>query len=779
MKTMSYLLISLTVWAVPAKAQILLVDYGPDHGSNVYNTSVFSGWDQVTISPTTAYMDAGENSGTALPVVPPDSSQFSNFTCITGNPRPFVRGERLLISWYNNTDSQIEFNPLLSFLDEDNPVNEAGELQWFIVGLNENFYLEPSEVITTYYDITDETNAAVMIPPSAGNHSLLNICSNSMQPGLILDKIEIGLSDTIAPAVPQNLTVVKATSNSISLQWDAAADNPGGDGLSHYDIFMNGLHFGVSQTNQFTAYLLEAGTQYMVQVRAVDNNRNASALSPALQQQTTGADYGTQLLDPQTALVYMGAFKLPEEGIGSDFNYMDGDPAYFPLGDPENTDDFPGSIFIAGDATHRMVAEISIPEPVISPDKNLDDLNTSTYLQNFADIASPNIQYEEWGWKRGPALEYLPAQAGQSQGYLYSCHGEYYAWSGQRFNSYGACNTDLSNPSPVGGWLIGPPDGMQAPHYMTIITFNFALPTAINNHLLVAGGSRPGNLHNGPSLVAYSPWNDGTPLPPNNTYLNFTPLLLYEDDYGTAWLNGHGYCDYWYGGSWVNAGTKQSIVVSGAKGRGREWYGYNNGESTFNIMMNIPTPEEPEDHGPRQSFAQAMLLFYNPQEILDVASGSLQTWEPQPYAVLQLEEQFYYPNNHNPEYISEFKGAGGMAYDSDRNLLYVFEKGVTGNDNSVSIVHVWRVETQGTSIGNHQLNMPSIHYNGIELCIFHKEFSGAAKVEIFSASGMLIHTYTSQNSRHHCKRLHLSAGFYLVQVKIGDLFAIQKFIVNP
>jgi len=774
MKTITKLLIIFSFLFSTTEAQQLLVDFGHDPASNVYNTAIFPGWDQVSISSTTAYMDAGQHSGTTLPAVPPDSSQFSNFTRITGNSRPFVRGDRLLISWYNNTTSQIEFNPLLSFQDEDHPVNEPGESPWYIIGLYENYYIEPGEVLITAYDITDETNAGSMIEPSAGNHSLLNICDNIIEPGLILDKIEIGLADTIAPATPQNLAVLEATSNSITIHWDAVVDNPGGDGLSHYDIFLNDLHFGVSQSNQFTAHLLEAGEPYNIQLRAVDNNRNASALSPAIQQQTSVSDYGDQLINPQSALLYLGAFKLPEEGIGSDFNYMDGDPAYFPLGDPANTDEYPGSLFIAGDATHRMVAEISIPVPVISPDKNLDDLNKANFLQDFADIASPNIQYEEWGWKRGPALEYLPAQAGQTQGYLYSCHGEYYAWSGQRFNSFGACNTNLSNPSPVGGWFIGPPDGMQPPHYMTMITFNFALPFPIDGHLLVAGGSRPGNLHNGPSLVAYSPWNDGSPLPPNNTYLGYTPLLLYEDDFGTAWLNGHGYCDYWYGGSWISAGPQQSVVISGAKGRGREWYGYNNGESTFNIMMNVPTPEEPEDHGPRQSFAQAMLLFYDPQELLDVAAGSLQTYEPQPYAVLSLEEQFYYPNNHDPEYISAFKGAGGMAVDTDRNLIYLFEKGVTGDDNSVMLVHMWQVETptwMQEATGHEGIEITIDQYG---LHIQDHQPGDGGTVEVFTPNGQLIRQFalTGQLSVH-CD-FQFQPGIYLLRVSKATGVSTQK-----
>ena len=761
-----------------AYPQSLLVDFGASAASNIYNTAAFPGWDNVSISPTTQYVTGGGISGTCLTSF--QSDPYSNFTCISGTARNFVRGERVFLSWYNNSANSVEFNPLMSFTDNNNPLNSPGEPLWFIVGKYDNYWIEPGQLLVTHYDITDASDAGEIFPMSQGIYSMLNVCVNTGEPGLILDKIEIGTADTIPPSIPQNLQLTQTTSVSISLSWDPVTDNAGGDGFSHYEIFVNDNLFGLSETEQFTAHLLEAGTNYSFRVRSVDNNRNCSQRSATLSAGTAPAAYGWNLFDPREHFTYKGAFRLPEGGVGTDFNYMNGDPAYYPDGDPANTDDYPGSLFLAGDATHRFVAEISIPEPVISPTKNLEELNLATFLQDFADVASPNITYEEWGWKKGPAIEYLPAQTGQSQGYLYTCHGEYYAWSGDRFNSYGACNTDLSNPSPVGGWFIGPSsNGMLEPQYMTIISFNFALPQAIDGHLLVAGGSRPGYLHNGPTLVAYSPWNDGTPLPQNNTELGFTPLLMYDDDGGENFLNGYGYCDYWYGGAWIELGSRESLVVSGAKGRGREWYGYNNGESTFNVMMNIPTPEEPEDHGPRQSFAQAMLLFYNPQDFIQVANGSREPWEPQPYAVLDPGEYFYYPNDHTPEYIFGFKGAGGMAFDRENSLIYVLERGVTGADNTVAIVHVWQINQSANTKTSEMNEKIEMFYAQGQLNIRSETLIEEAAIQVYDLQGKRIAAFRMEKSNHASFRLAATKGLYIVSLQTPNIVRNRKILISP
>jgi hypothetical protein len=304
------------------------------------------------------------------------------------------------------------------------------------------------------------------------------------------------------------------------------------------------------------------------------------------------------------------------------------------------------------------------------------------------------------------------------------------------------------------------------------------MPKALNQHLLVAGGSRPGNLHDGPTLVAYSPWNDGTPLPANNTMLDYSVLLMYDDDFGTNRMNAHSYCDYWYGGAWLSKDNRQSVAISGAKGRGLQWYGYNNGESTFNVMFNVPAPIEPEDHGPRQSYAHPLLLFYNPQDLIDVANGTKQSWEPQPYAAMDLQEYFFFPNNHTPEYIEKYKGAGGIAFDRESGILYVFERGVTGNDNSVSIVHVWQlnsVSSAGKSMNNDRMEL---YYADASLFFKADKVINHATIEVYTAIGQKVADFEISEKSFAQFNLSITNGMYIVKVQFGSKAMSQKIWVG-
>ena len=93
-------------------------------------------------------------------------------------------------------------------------------------------------------------------------------------------------------------------------------------------------------------------------------------------------DTGTpaQLIQP-TDLAYLGAFRLPDgpEEIG--WEYSGAAMTYYPDGDPDGpADGYPGSIFGTGHDWNQYVSEISVPVPIISPDRNVDDLNTAITL---------------------------------------------------------------------------------------------------------------------------------------------------------------------------------------------------------------------------------------------------------------------------------------------------------------------------------------------------------------------------------------------------------------
>lgn len=82
-------------------------------------------------------------------------------------------------------------------------------------------------------------------------------------------------ADTEAPSPPQNLRVTKNTLSSITLAWDAAADNTG---IKQYIVYYGGNSVSTSSnTTEYTITGLQQNMEYMITVKAQDH---ASLLSP-------------------------------------------------------------------------------------------------------------------------------------------------------------------------------------------------------------------------------------------------------------------------------------------------------------------------------------------------------------------------------------------------------------------------------------------------------------------------------------------------------------------
>jgi len=77
-----------------------------------------------------------------------------------------------------------------------------------------------------------------------------------------------------------------------------------------------------------------------------------------------------------------------------------------------------------------------------------------------------------------------------------------------------------------------------------------------------------------------------------------------------------------------------------------------------------------------------------------VAAGQLNSWEPQPYATMDIDNRLYLnPDGIDPEDL----GVGDqrrhrlsqVAYDRAHGLLYVLERTADG---AAPVVHVWQVQ---------------------------------------------------------------------------------------
>lgn len=97
------------------------------------------------------------------------------------------------------------------------------------------------------------------------------------------------VTDTTPPTVPTNLVSSNVTDTSFTLAWTASTDN---QGVTGYDVFLDGILKASVLTNTANITGLTAETLYSVTVKAKDAAGNISAASTALPV-TTGAATGT------------------------------------------------------------------------------------------------------------------------------------------------------------------------------------------------------------------------------------------------------------------------------------------------------------------------------------------------------------------------------------------------------------------------------------------------------------------------------------------------------
>jgi hypothetical protein len=228
----------------------------------------------------------------------------------------------------------------------------------------------------------------------------------------------------------------------------------------------------------------------------------------------------------------------------------------------------------------------------------------------------------------------------------------------------------------------------------------------------------------GPALFAYRPWVDdaGTPAS-SGTHLEETVLLLYESSLNTEnierCLNGYQHPDEWEGGAWMTTSTgKSAVLFAGTKGTGAKyWYGFTNSagpeypcveeelaEQFTLCRLADGTPCPPEDltgcEGPTSlrgwwsARFDAQFILYDPADLARVAAGEMESWEPQPYATLDIDEHLFldppvWDLDNLGTGVQRRIRIGAVAYDRDSDLLYVLELFA---DEAKPVVHVWRVE---------------------------------------------------------------------------------------
>lgn len=426
-------------------------------------------------------------------------------------------------------------------------------------------------------------------------------------------------------------------------------------------------------------------------------------------------------------LTYLGAFRLPgDDTPPQTFSYGGNAMTFNPDGDPGNSDAYPGSLFVMGHdhmpygglPDGNQVAEVSIPVPDIQ--SNPAGLPEATFLQGFADVTDGYFT----------TMEELP-----KVGMQYFNHPDtgpllHIGW-GQNIQpvdepSHAWVSANLTAPNLQGVWFIGNQSLYSTNAYM------FDIPTAwadayTGGRYLATGRMRDGGQGGmGPTLFAYTPWEPGGAAPPSGSHISENTLLLYEyiDVAGeiVRSLNGYQHPDEWEGGAWMTTPSgKEAVLFAGTKSTGdKYWYGFINPAGPEYACVDVHvtdfttclladgTPCPPEDfagcceeedgtcvtyRGWWSTHWDAQFIFYDPADLARVAAGEIESWEPQPYAVMDIDEHLYL---NPPEWDIVFLGFGDQrrnrigpsAYDRENGILYVLELYA---DEAKPVVHVWSV----------------------------------------------------------------------------------------
>jgi len=441
-----------------------------------------------------------------------------------------------------------------------------------------------------------------------------------------------------------------------------------------------------------------------------------------------------QRIQPED-LSYQGAFRLPAQTMNSSWEYSGYAMTYYPSGDPNGVNDnYPGSLFAVGHDHHQMVSEISIPVPVISTTKNVSELNTASTLQGFQDIT--NGMFGSLEIPRA-GLAYLAAQGSQSSDKLH------FAW-GQHFQggdtSHGWSELSLTNPNPKGAWIFGNYANYTSNDYL------FEVPSSWSDKYapgmrIATGRYRDGDWSgHGPALYVYQPWQTDNPPAAGSSISNIKPLLLYgiqepgmieiTNNDGME-MEGYSRADEWSSAAWLTTSEKAAVIFVGTKAIGESWYGYSNGvvypiSGDPNDVI-PPLPDWPhDDRGWWSADIRARILFYDTEDLAEVATRRINTYDPQPYAYLDIDQYLYNPGfdyQRGKRYL-----IGAAAFDRSNGYLYIMERLA---DEDRSLVHVWQLDSNSN-------NCPTVN-NDLRLHIACAQYGGdkiTASIQAANPSGI-------------------------------------------
>lgn len=370
-------------------------------------------------------------------------------------------------------------------------------------------------------------------------------------------------------------------------------------------------------------------------------------------------------------LRYLGAFRLPPGEFGSEYGFSFG-------GSPMTYNPANHSLFIGGHPYESMIAEVSIPTPVISA--NLDDLPFARMLQPFADPTDGNR------WNLSDDTVYLGGLLVHG-GKLYGTVYIYYdADNTQRVSHY-ARSLNLSVPSATPLTSVGNPDGTGlVSGYLAAVPHEWQAAlggTAITGQCCIPIAYRTSW---GPDAFTWTPES----LALNDAPAPTTALQFYDADHATLgqW---EGSNEIWGGstrmGGVVLVPDTRTALFVGVNGTGSFCYGSGTDDRALD---GTPTGDGDDycydptnlDKGVHAYPYNYQFWAFDVNDWVAVARGQREPWSVMPYGVWRLD----LPTEGD-------WNIGGVGYDAQSHLLYLSQMGVDEGDETYRpIVHVFRIQ---------------------------------------------------------------------------------------
>ncbi|NNE43228.1 MAG: hypothetical protein HKN12_03395, partial [Gemmatimonadetes bacterium] len=364
----------------------------------------------------------------------------------------------------------------------------------------------------------------------------------------------------------------------------------------------------------------------------------------------------------------------------SDFQYVGA------IACPRNRDyaflDYTGIAYVESRNTlivnsRKGLVEMTIPEPVYSPDDNPRDLNEAqVYTQQ---PVSPGQVFKS-------ALKFKDRRMGG-----FAWH-EDRIWIGmfEFYNVAGRDNPGIVSLSdtlddPQGAWRVGPA-GVNQPTkqmfhankthgYVCRVPPTWAA-TYAPGKLLASGRHRGAGAFGGAQGPALFVWEPRADAPPGSG-LRGTPLLTYPTN-SRSWMHGAYRNRDLITATWVWSDKGQAVVIGCTKGLGKNFYGPGPGDCY-------------PDKGWHAHPYEPRIYLMDPYQLGEVAEGRLKPWDPQPYESVvpafpwRTPAKGEDPNCRHPWFSA-------MTYDPRGRRLFVLQARAwaDGRTNG-SVIHVLQI----------------------------------------------------------------------------------------